>query len=201
MPVLEDQIVPTKEMVDHINNLDLAQHGEKHENLDNVYGLISKDTYILDNPIFKSLRHQFEKKALWLMQAKMEMEVRRARMLQSWVSVKRQGQSHVRHRHSNAVVCGVWWFEYDELNPPMPLYLHRNGLSFSDPFAVKASKVDWCYQPQATGVFVLFPAYTYHSVPMNIFQKDRRSVAFNIGVSNNIGYDRSLNEMKFERLV
>jgi len=188
-------------LVDHINNLELVPHGEPYENLDNIYGLRSKDTYIFDQPIFKSLREQFEKKALWLMQEKMEKDVTEARMLQSWVSVKKPGQSHIRHRHSNCVVCGVWWYEYDELNPPMPLYLHRHDLSFQDSYALRSSKTDWYYRPQATGVFVLFPAYTYHSVPINTSNKDRKSIAFNIGVSDKIGYDMSFNEMKFERLV
>ncbi|MEK9696805.1 MAG: putative 2OG-Fe(II) oxygenase [Candidatus Poseidoniales archaeon] len=199
--VAEDQIVPNQDLVNHINNLELVPHGEPQENLDNIFGLRSKNTYIFDDPIFKQLKSQFEKKALWFMREKMERDVTEARMLQSWVSLKRPGQSHVRHRHSNAVVCGVWWFEYDELNPPMPLYLHRSGLSFSNSFAVKSSKTDWCYEPHASGVYVLFPGDTYHSVPMNTTKKDRRSIAFNIGVSDNIGYENSFNEMKFERLV
>jgi len=199
--IAEDRIVPSQDLLDHIDSLELATHGESNYRLHNVYGLRSKDTYIFDNPIFTEVRKQFEKKALWLMQEKMDMEVQDARMLQSWLSIKKQGQQHQRHRHSNCVVSGVWWFEYYEDFPPAPLTLHREKLSFQDSFAIKSKKKDWYYKPEAAGVYILFPAYTYHSVPMNINYMDRRSIAFNIGVGGSIGHEGSLNEMKFERLV
>lgn len=199
--MIEDRILPSQELLDHINNLELVSHGNKHDNFDAVYGLRSADTYIFDNPIFDDIRKYFERKALYLVQEQMDKHVTETRMLQSWLTVKKPGQSHVRHRHSNCVVCGVWWYEYDKKNPPMPLYLHKHDLSVQDSYSLRPNNKDWHYQPQDSGFFLLFPSYTYHSVPMNTGTKDRKTIAFNIGVSNNLGYDISFNEMKFERLV
>ena len=199
--MIEDRILPSQELLDHINNLTLVSHGNRLDNLDSIYGLRSIDTYILDNPLFDDIRKYFEKTALHLLKNIMQKKVKEARILQSWLTVKKPGQSHIRHRHSNCAISGVWWYEYDKQNPPMPLYMHQHDLSPQDAFSLRPIYADWHYQPQDAGFFLLFPSYTYHSVPMNTSAKDRKSIAFNIGVSESIGYDVSGNEMKFERLI
>ena len=77
------------------------------------YGLVSEDTYILDNPVCKPL-------ADWILNSMQNYTEdilgwdENFKLSQTWLTYKLPGQKHEVHTHPNSMLAGVFYYEvYD----------------------------------------------------------------------------------------
>lgn len=86
----------------------------------NGFGKTSVDTYVLDHPELKPLKQFIESAFLDYAKVVDRVQTSKIQLLQSWISVKLQGQVHQTHQHSNSLYSGVFYFDdYNENSPPI----------------------------------------------------------------------------------
>ena len=124
---------------------------------------------------------------------------------QSWISHKEPGQHHTMHTHPNSLISGVFYYgPVEEYTPAIKFHKITGAIGQSTIMPrVKAdkrsSKFAWMefsvnFEP---GLLVLFPSWLHHSVPQNITDSVRRSLAFNVVPTIGFGEEESLTELLF----
>lgn len=109
---------------------------------------------------------------------------------ESWINYTNKNQSHHKHSHDNSLVSGVFYFNTVE-NDAITFYKRKSGLTLS--FDVKTSNNfnSMSYRlPVTDNMLILFPSELEHEVDINIQDKTRISLSFNIfvkGVVSNVG--------------
>lgn len=168
------------------------------------YGDRSSNSYLLDEPECKGL------KTFILGVAKtygdmLAYDYKSYRFGQSWLSYKHPGQHHTQHTHPNSLISGVFYFgQPEEKTPAIRLHKMMGGFntSYISPKRVNDKRnlkyawehFDIQFNP---GLFLMFPSYLHHSVPLNKSKTTRCSVAFNIVPEVGFGEEGSLTELKF----
>ena len=168
------------------------------------YGDRSSNSYLLDEPECKGL------KTFILGVAKtygdmLAYDYKSYRFGQSWLSYKHPGQHHTQHTHPNSLISGVFYFDQpEEKTPAIRLHKMMGGFntSYISPKRVNDKRnlkyawehFDIQFNP---GLFLMFPSYLHHSVPLNKSKTTRCSVAFNIVPEVGFGEEGSLTELKF----
>ena len=177
----------------------------KEEGIDVAnYGDRSSNSYLLDEPECRGL------KTFILGVAKtygdmLAYDYESYRFGQSWLSYKHPGQHHTQHTHPNSLISGVFYFgQPEEQTPAIRLHKMMGGFntSYISPKRVPDKRnlkyawehFDIQFNP---GLFLLFPSYFHHSVPLNKSKTTRCSVAFNIVPEVGFGEEGSLTELKF----
>lgn len=169
------------------------------------YGRRSKDSYILNNPectalssfILKCVQDYSDSTLLYTYEG--------YKLLQSWVSHKEPGQHHMMHSHPNSLISGVFYYgAMEEYTPAIKFHKTIGGVGQATIMpSVKSdkrsSKFAWTefsvnFQP---GLLVLFPSWLHHSVPQNITDSVRCSLAFNVVPTRGLGDEASLTELLF----
>jgi uncharacterized protein (TIGR02466 family) len=172
------------------------------------YGKISKDTYILDNPELHSLKDFITKAFLDYAKIVARIKTDGITLLQSWISVKLQGQSHLPHQHSNSMLSGVFYFdEFGENSPPLSFHKDinaHNQSSLLPDLEEDYNESDFAqhtryYYPQKN-TFVVFPSYLTHGVPTNPSKSPRISLAVNCMTSNIFGNELNLAGINYDKL-
>ena len=179
--------------------------GSEEEGIDVAnYGDRSKNSYILDEPECKD----FKPFVLGLAKTYGDMlgyDYESYRFGQSWLSYKHPGQHHTQHTHPNSLISGVFYFgQPEEKTPAIRLHKMSGGFnqSYIEPKKV-ADKRELKYAwgqfdiEFAPGLFLLFPSYLHHSVPLNKSNSTRCSLAFNVVPEVGFGDETSLTELKF----
>jgi uncharacterized protein (TIGR02466 family) len=175
----------------------------------NEYGLVSKNTYILENPECKLLADFIIESIEYFAKEILMYSYEEYTFSQSWISHKNPGQSHIMHTHPNSLISGI--FYYGEGDPNIP------AVAFHKPiFSVNASYLFPLYQPDrrksqyawekfsvnyTPGLLLLFPSYILHSVPVNQSNKVRKSLAFNVLPKGKIGDESNLTELLFHKVI
>ena len=168
------------------------------------YGDRSKNSYILDEPECKD----FKPFVLGLAKTYGDMlgyDYESYRFGQSWLSYKHPGQHHTQHTHPNSLISGVFYFgQPEEKTPAIRLHQMMGGFntSYISPKRVPDKRnlkyawehFDIQFNP---GLFLMFPSYLHHSVPLNKSNTTRCSIAFNIVPEVGFGEEGSLTELKF----
>ena len=102
----------TPEMLSYLNNQEFDEHNPG-------YGCISKNTYVIDDPIMQPLSD-------WVMNCMKDYATNVMRykykdlvFTQSWLTKKLQGTSHKAHTHPNTLISSVFYFEMNEGDPPL----------------------------------------------------------------------------------
>jgi uncharacterized protein (TIGR02466 family) len=149
------------------------------------FGESSKETYVLDKPVCDNLRTHIINISTDIMKNGLSIQTNKAKLTQSWISVKLKNQSHGVHNHPNSILSGVYYYDnYDE--DVEPLLFHKNNFSttyelqvgcFIDPNPL-TSEV-FTIKP-VNGLIVLFPSYVRHSVGCNNSDISRKCLAFNL---------------------
>jgi uncharacterized protein (TIGR02466 family) len=109
---------------------------------------------------------------------------------ESWINYTNKNQSHHRHSHDNSLVSGVFYFNTVE-NDAITFYKKKSGLSLS--FDTETANVfnSLSYRlPVSNNMLILFPSELEHEVDINIQDKTRISLSFNVfvkGVVSNVG--------------
>lgn len=153
-----------------------------------THGIRSTDINILERKELASMRQYMCDLATILLKDIMAYDVTGSRNIQSWVSVKRPGEQHIKHNHPNCMVTAVYF--YDDNHPDAdPLYLHKqqsvsNTMRLTQTMnAEHQSKSEFAWGfftiPAEKGRLVFFPSYMEHSVPINKTNVNRYSFAMN----------------------
>ena len=109
---------------------------------------------------------------------------------ESWINYTNKNQSHHKHSHDNSLVSGVFYFNTIE-NDAITFYKKKSGLSLS--FDTETANVfnSLSYKlPVSNNMLILFPSELEHEVDINIQDKTRISLSFNVfvkGVVSNVG--------------
>jgi len=101
---------------------------------------------------------------------------------ESWINYTNKNQSHHKHSHDNSLVSGVFYFNIVE-NDAITFYKKKTGLSLS--FDTETANVfnSLSYRlPVKENMLILFPSELEHEVDINIQDKTRISLSFNVFV-------------------
>jgi uncharacterized protein (TIGR02466 family) len=171
-----------------------------------VYGLVSENTYVLDNPICKPL-------ADWILKSmqKYSEEIlgwdEKLQFSQTWLTYKLPGQRHEVHTHPNSLLAGVFYYETYDNYPAIEF--HTPVVSFGRstlqpklkyPNNSKYLRESISFTPQLNDL-IIFPSNIPHSVPVNNTKQIRKALGINTLPVKTIGDRRSLNELDYSRFI
>jgi uncharacterized protein (TIGR02466 family) len=170
------------------------------------YGIISKDSYVVDNPICKPLAdfvmHHFKEFATNVMRWDYE----ELMFAQSWLTYKKPGQFHKAHTHPNTLLAGVFYYEHYEDDAAICFSkeaksYHRSYLEPSlleDYQQYPYSQEEIYFKPQQNN-FIIFPSYVTHGVPPNMTNRVRKALGINALTKGKLGDRETISEIIFGR--
>ena len=123
-PIIRDNIHIDPSVRNSLNSLPMR---ENNPNYSSLYGLFSEDTFVLNKPQCASLKEAILKYAARIMKDQLCIACSEVQITQSWVSLKRPGGIHDKHRHTNSILSGV--FYYDDIEDYSPIRFWREKLS------------------------------------------------------------------------
>ena len=170
------------------------------------YGMISKNSYILDNPICKPLNdfimEAFRDFAINVMRLK----YKELQFSQSWLTHKMPGQFHKAHTHPNTLLAGV--FYYDVQPGDSALCFSKESKSFNRSYLEPSLLEDYQQHPYSQeeiyftpsqNNFIIFPSYVTHGVPPNKTDKVRKALGVNALTKGTLGDKETISEIIFGR--
>ena len=189
----------TTEIVDYFDSCEMNEP-------QGGYGIISKDSYIIDNPICKPLAdfamHHFKEFATNVMRYDYE----ELMFAQSWLTYKKPGQFHKAHTHPNTLIAGVFYYEHYEDDAAICFSkeaksYHRSYLEPSlleDYQQYPYSQEEIYFKPQQNN-FIIFPSYVTHGVPPNMTNRVRKALGINALTKGKLGDRETISEIIFGR--
>lgn len=186
-----------------LNNIPMRQNSDDEYN--NSYGTYTKSTYILSIDELSTLRNELTVRAHSVMYYGMCFDVPEGVYItQSWISLKKPGQSHSAHTHTNSILTGVYY--YDDLEDLAPISFHKDEVTHGvfkmdvHPDLDRAQGNIACgniytYKPKKNDI-LFFPSYLKHSVAINDSSVDRKCLAFNVIPNYGFGIKGGLNELR-----
>lgn len=179
---------------------------EMNEAVDKGYGLISKNSYILDNPVCKPLSDFFMKCFEDFAREIMRYRFKELQFAQSWLTYKQPGQFHKIHTHPNTLLAGV--FYYDRQPGDAAICFSKESKSFNRPYMEPALLDDYqdylfsqdviYFTPQQND-FIIFPSYLNHGVPPNNTNRVRKALGVNVLTKGTLGDEQTVSEVIFGR--
>lgn len=170
------------------------------------YGEMSKNNYLLDSDhcvnLKRKLKQYVQEYAYCYLGYQGQFE-----FTQSWVSVKKPGQEHHPHSHTNSMISGVLYF--DNEGDCEPINFLKPGTSSNLPYYTMTpvrnevnneftfSQVSFAVENY---MLILFPSYLMHFVSTNKSYVNRYSMAFNTVPKYSLGNSDELTELDFTRL-
>jgi uncharacterized protein (TIGR02466 family) len=172
------------------------------------YGLISKNSYIIDNPVCKQFADFvmacFEDYATNIMRY----QYQELQFAQSWLSHKLPGQFHKAHSHPNTLLAGV--FYYDQQPDDSAICFSKEvraiGRSYLEPSLLEDyqshpySQEEIYFIPKKND-FIIFPSHVMHGVPPNNTNRIRKSLGVNALTKGTLGDRETISEIIFGRYV
>jgi hypothetical protein len=189
----------TTEIVDYFDSCEMNEP-------QGGYGIISKDSYVVDNPICKPLAdfamHHFKEFATNIMRYDYE----ELMFAQSWLTYKKPGQFHKAHTHPNTLLAGVFYYEHYEDDAAICFSkeaksYHRSYLEpslLSDYQQYPYSQEEIYFKPQQNN-FIIFPSYVTHGVPPNMTNRVRKALGINALTKGKLGDRETISEIIFGR--
>lgn len=170
------------------------------------YGMISKNSYIIDNPIAKPLANFFmqcfEEYATNIMRYKYSS----LQFAQSWLTYKQPGQFHKAHTHPNTLLAGV--FYYDVQEGDAAICFSKEVKSFNRSYFEPSLLDDYQHHPFSQeeiyftpkpNNFIIFPSWLSHGVPPNNTSRVRKALGVNALTKNTLGDRETISEIIFGR--
>lgn len=199
--------LPSDVMDESVINLDKEEISIKtNKTGGSYYGEVSKNTYILDQDIFTPLKNIILQKTKHYCNNILGYGYKEYMPTQSWISIKNPNQSHTKHFHPHSLISGVLFFG-EKLESTPALTFHRGDDFIKSYVGNKYNKnLDSKYTSFTSQSFslkhtpnflILFPSILEHSVPLNITNMPRKSLAFNIVPVGGLGDENNLTELKF----
>jgi uncharacterized protein (TIGR02466 family) len=170
------------------------------ENKKNTYknegNITSKDTYVLNNLSFKNLKEEinfvikdyFNK----IISPKNNLS---CYITQSWLNYTEETQFHHIHHHPNSFISGVLYFNADINNDNIKFHNERDNFFEIEPFNYNPLNSPSWSIPVETGLIILFPSSTKHSVQIKKGNNLRISLAFNVFIKGELGSKDRLNHL------
>ena len=170
------------------------------------YGMISKNSYIIDNPIVKPLAdffmQCFEEYATNIMRYKYT----QLEFAQSWLTYKEPGQFHKAHTHPNTLLAGV--FYYNVQPGDAAICFSKDVKSFNRSYLEPSLLDDYQQHPfsqeeiyftPTQNNFIIFPSWLSHGVPPNNTNRTRKALGVNVLTKNTLGDKETISEIIFGR--
>lgn len=171
-----------------------------------AYGEISKNSYIIDNPICKPLADWFMKCFEEYATNIMRYKYKNLEFAQSWLTYKQPGQFHKAHTHPNTLLAGV--FYYDVQPGDAAICFSKESKSFNRSYFEPSllddyqnhpySQEEIYFTPQQNN-FIIFPSYVTHGVPPNRTNRVRKALGVNALTKGTLGDKETISEIIFGR--
>jgi len=171
-----------------------------------AYGEISKNSYVIDNPVCKPLTDFFmscfEDFATNIMRYKYE----RLEFAQSWLTYKQPGMFHKAHTHPNTLLAGVFYYDVqpDDAAICFSKEVKAFNRSYLEPSLLDDyqnypfSQEEIYFKPQQNN-FIIFPSWLSHGVPPNRTDRVRKALGVNALTKGTLGDRETISEIIFGR--
>lgn len=189
----------TKQMVDYFDSCEMNEaHGG--------YGIISRDSYIIDNPVCKPLSnfimHHMREFATGVMRYNYE----ELQFSQSWLTYKKPGQFHKAHTHPNTLIAAVFYYDVQEDDAAICFSkdvksvnrCHFEPSLLPDYQDYPYSQEEIYFKPQQNNL-IIFPSYVTHGVPPNQTNRIRKALGVNALTKGTLGDKETISEIIFGR--
>jgi uncharacterized protein (TIGR02466 family) len=171
-----------------------------------TYGMISKNSYILDNPICKPLSNFFMRCFEEFATDIMRYRYKELQFAQSWLTYKMPGQFHKAHTHPNTLLAGVFYYDYQPGDASICFSKEVKSFnrSYLEPSLMNDyqqhpfSQEEIYFTPQQNN-FIIFPSYLTHGVPPNQTNKIRKALGVNALTRGTLGDQETISEIIFGR--
>ena len=190
----------TTEIVEYFNSC------EMNEASGGGYGLISKDSYILDNSICKPLTSFFLECFNEFATKIMRSRYKEIEFAQSWLTYKMPGQFHRAHTHPNTLLAGVFYYDFQPGDAA--ICFSKEVKSFNRSYLEPSLQEDFqehpfsqeeiYFTPQLND-FIIFPSHITHGVPPNRTNKVRKALGVNAMTKGSLGDRETISEIIFGR--
>ena len=172
------------------------------------YGYISKNSYVIDDPICTNL-------ANWVKSCMKDYatNVMRYRyddlvFTQSWLTLKTTNMIHKAHTHPNTLISSVFYYEMKDGHPPICFSkkVEPVGRSYIEPSLENDyqnhmfSQEEYYYQPKQNDL-IIFPSFFSHGVPPNTNKEPRKSLGINALPKGKIGDEETISGLVYSRYV
>jgi len=175
-------------------------HGE---NVD--YGLVSKNTYLLNQEKYQDFRNFILEKCFLYGTHVLGFDYPEYIITQSWLTHKPPNTQHVLHIHPNSIISGVLF--YGKVNQETPKLTFKKGLAEDIDIPIyrislKRNEILNTYTANQIhvdcipGTLLLFPSWLKHTVSYNKTDLVRKSLAFNAIPKKGLGDPNELTELK-----
>jgi len=171
-----------------------------------AYGEISKNSYIVNHPVCKSLNdffmQCFEEYSTNIMRYRYE----KLEFAQSWLTYKQPGMFHKAHTHPNTLLAGV--FYYDVQPNDSAICFSKEIKSFNRSYLEPSLLGDYQQYPFSQeeiyftpkqNNFIIFPSWLSHGVPPNKTNRVRKALGVNALTKGTLGDQETISEIIFGR--
>ena len=179
---------------------------EMNDATNGAYGLISKNSYVLDNPICNDLSNFFLDCFKYFATNIMRYRYTDIQFAQSWLTYKTPGQFHKAHTHPNSLLAGVFYYDFqpDDAAICFSKEVKTFNRSYLEP-ALLDDYQDYPYSQEelyftpSQNNFIIFPSYLTHGVPPNRTNRVRKALGVNALTKGTFGDRRTISELIFGR--
>ena len=186
------EVIPLFSSPVYINNLEILQTTDELIKLDGIVNNdnvewvnnhnnnVTKDNHwletIKETKLYSLIQTEIKKYFYSLMQANPDIEIF---ITESWLNKSEPGQEHHRHRHSNSIISGVYYFNLDE-NSGNLIFSNSNyqQLEYTTINSNIYNSKHWILNPKQH-TLILFPSSLEHNVSKNNSNINRISLSFN----------------------
>jgi uncharacterized protein (TIGR02466 family) len=172
------------------------------------YGIISKDSYIIDNPICKPLSEFIMYHMKQFATDVMRYDYKELQFAQSWLTYKKPGQFHKAHTHPNTLIAAVFYYDVQEDDPAICFSKDTKSVnrSYLEPSLLpdyqehQYSQEEIYFKPQQNNL-IIFPSHVTHGVPPNETNRIRKALGVNALTKGTLGDKETISEIIFGRYV
>ena len=120
---------------------------------------------------------------------------------QLWGNKNPKGSKHHEHVHPNSIISGVFYLRQDPKLPPIQFSKSNQHAIKLDPKKYNVYNAETFLLPCVAGELILFPSNLRHSVPINLGEEERISLAFNTFSVDTLGSEDSLTHLDIRRIM
>lgn len=187
------------EIINYFNNCKMNQSN-------GPYGMISKNTYVIDNPICKPLSD-------WILECfkdfatnVMRYKYKDIKFAQSWLTYKQPGQFHKAHVHPNTLFAGVFYYDFQPDDSAICFSKEVKGIhrsyfepSLLDDYQEYPYSQEEIYYTPKNNELIIFPSWLTHGVPPNRTNRVRKALGVNALTSGTLGDEETISQIIFGR--
>jgi len=189
----------TSEVVEYFDTIEM-------DNPNPPYGVLSKNSYVLDNPICENLTKWIKKCFTDFATHVMRYDFQEISLSQSWLTFKEPGQFHKAHTHPNSLLGGVFYYDHEPGDASIVFSKEIGSINrpYIEPkllpdFQEHLYSQEEIYFTPEKNTLIIFPSYLTHGVPPNNTNKTRKALGVNAITKGTLGDINSISEIKYSR--